>query len=82
MCSLSTAVLQLFFFLINIFSLQALTFELVQYLLNLLNGALKAVENPAATKAQIVKALKAMLRDLTYGVEVREAQFVFIYGAL
>ena len=70
------------FFKINIFSLQALTFELVQYLLNLLNGALKAVENPAATKAQIVKALKAMLRDLTYGVEVREAQFVFIYGAL
>ncbi|XP_020602579.1 dnaJ homolog subfamily C member 13-like, partial [Orbicella faveolata] len=34
---------------------QALSFELVQYLLNLLNGALKTVENPAATKAQIVK---------------------------
>ncbi|XP_068688282.1 dnaJ homolog subfamily C member 13-like [Montipora foliosa] len=47
---------------------QALQFELVQYLLGLLNGTLK-VENQAATKAQIVKALKAMLRDLTHGME-------------
>lgn len=51
---------------------QALKFELVQYLLNLLNGALKTVENPAATKAQIVKALKAMLRDLTHGEEINK----------
>ena len=48
--------------------------KLVQYLLNLLNGALKTVENPAATKAQIVKALKAMIRDLTHGEEVTNAQ--------
>lgn len=51
---------------------QALKFELVQYLLNLLNGALKTVENPAATKAQIVKALKAMIRDLTHGEEINK----------
>ena len=49
---------------------QALNYELVQYLLSLLDGALKEVENPAATKAQIVKALKAMLRDLQHGDEV------------
>lgn len=53
------------------FFVQALQFELVQYLLDLLNGTLK-VENPAGTKAQIVKALKAMIRDLTYGTEVEE----------
>lgn len=29
------------------------------------------MENQAATKAQIVKALKAMLRDLTHGDEVK-----------
>ena len=29
------------------------------------------MENQAATKAQIVKALKAMLRDLTHGMEVK-----------
>lgn len=50
---------------------QALQFELVQYLLGLLNGTLK-VENQAATKAQIVKALKAMLRDLTHGMEINK----------
>ena len=31
------------------------------------------MENQAATKAQIVKALKAMLRDLTHGDEVKGA---------
>ena len=51
--------------------MQALQFELVQYLLDLLNGTLK-VENPAGTKAQIVKALKAMIRDLTHGTEVKK----------
>ena len=49
---------------------QALEFELVQYLLGLLDSGLKC-ENPAAIKAQIVKALKAMLRDLTRGEEVK-----------
>lgn len=52
---------------------QALQYELVQYLLSLLSGTLKAVENQAATKAQIVKALKAMVRDLTHGIEVGES---------
>ena len=32
------------------------------------------MENPAATKAQIVKALKAMIRDLTHGEEVTKTQ--------
>lgn len=50
---------------------QALQFELVQYLLDLLNGTLK-VENPAGTKAQIVKALKEMIRDLTHGAEINK----------
>ena len=31
------------------------------------------MENQAATKAQIVKALKAMVRDLTHGDEVNGA---------
>ena len=34
------------------------------------------MENQAATKAQIVKALKAMLRDLTHGDEVKGAKKV------
>lgn len=34
------------------------------------------MENQAATKAQIVKALKAMLRDLTHGDEVKGANKV------
>lgn len=49
--------------------LQALKYELVQYLLQLLEGNLQ-VQNPAAIKAQIVKALKAMLRDLQLGEQV------------
>ncbi|TRY98042.1 hypothetical protein DNTS_004430 [Danionella cerebrum] len=52
---------------------QALRAGLVQYLLELLEGAavLESLENPAATKAQIVKALKAMTRSLTLGEQVR-----------
>jgi len=30
------------------------------------------VENPAATKAQIVKALKAMIRDIAHGEEINK----------
>jgi DnaJ family protein C protein 13 len=50
--------------------LQALEADLVQYLLGLLEGRLEALENPAMTKAQIVKALKAMCRSLLHGSSV------------
>ena len=43
---------------------------MVQYLLGLLEGRLEALENPAMTKAQIVKALKAMSRSLVHGDRV------------
>ena len=55
---------------------QALKYELIQYLLQLLEGSLQ-VPNQAAVKAQIVKALKAMLRDLQLGEQV--CSFVVIY---
>lgn len=51
---------------------QALKSDLVPFLLRLLEGGLEAVDNPAATKAQIVKALKAMQRSLTHGERVTE----------
>ncbi|KAL8571849.1 DnaJ subfamily C member 13 [Nucella lapillus] len=51
---------------------QALKAELVPFLLRLLEGGLEAVESPAATKAQIVKALKAMQRSLQFGEQVNE----------
>nr|XP_014352446.1 PREDICTED: dnaJ homolog subfamily C member 13 [Latimeria chalumnae] len=52
---------------------QALKADLVPYLLRLLEGAgLENLENPAATKAQIVKALKSMNRSLHYGEQVNE----------
>lgn len=43
---------------------------MVPYLLNILEGRLDIVENPATTKAQIVKALKAMTRSLLLGEKV------------
>uniref|UniRef100_A0A1A8JGA7 DnaJ (Hsp40) homolog, subfamily C, member 13 n=1 Tax=Nothobranchius kuhntae TaxID=321403 RepID=A0A1A8JGA7_NOTKU len=52
---------------------QALRVELVPYLLRLLEGiGLETLENPSATKAQIVKALKSMTRSLQYGEQVNE----------
>ncbi|XP_078270124.1 dnaJ homolog subfamily C member 13 isoform X5 [Rhinoraja longicauda] len=52
---------------------QGLKMELVPYLLQLLEGVgLENVENPAATKAQIVNALKSMTRSLQYGEQVNE----------
>lgn len=48
---------------------QALESDLVPYLLSLLDGCLE-VENPAMTKAQIVKTLKAMVRSQLYGERV------------
>lgn len=45
---------------------------LIAYLLSLLDGNnLKAVKNSPSVKAQIVKALKAMLRSMEYGEQVR-----------
>ncbi|XP_058231751.1 dnaJ homolog subfamily C member 13-like isoform X4 [Hemibagrus wyckioides] len=52
---------------------QALRVELVPYLLKLLEGVgLETVDNPSATKAQIVKALKSMTRSLQFGEQVNE----------
>ncbi|XP_077081132.1 dnaJ homolog subfamily C member 13 isoform X1 [Siphateles boraxobius] len=52
---------------------QALRVELVPYLLKLLEGiGLETLENPSATKAQIVKALKSMTRSLQFGEQVNE----------
>lgn len=43
---------------------------MVPYLLNILEGRLDVIENPATAKAQIVKALKAMTRSLLLGEKV------------
>ncbi|XP_039609400.1 dnaJ homolog subfamily C member 13 isoform X3 [Polypterus senegalus] len=52
---------------------QALKADLVPYLLKLLEGiGLESLDNPAAIKAQIVKALKSMTRSLQYGEQVNE----------
>uniref|UniRef100_A0A3B4AIL1 Uncharacterized protein n=1 Tax=Periophthalmus magnuspinnatus TaxID=409849 RepID=A0A3B4AIL1_9GOBI len=52
---------------------QALRVDLVPYLLKLLEGiGLETLDNPSATKAQIVKALKSMTRSLQYGEQVNE----------
>lgn len=49
---------------------QALDIDLVNFLLNLLENRMEYVENPSKVKAQIVKALKAMSRSLSYGDRV------------
>jgi len=49
---------------------QALKVEMVDFLVRLLETGLETLENSAATKAQIVKALKSMQRSLKYGEEV------------
>ncbi|XP_069504815.1 dnaJ homolog subfamily C member 13 isoform X2 [Ambystoma mexicanum] len=52
---------------------QALKVDLVPYLLRLLEGqGLENLDSPSATKAQIVKALKSMMRSLQYGEQVNE----------
>jgi len=43
---------------------------MIPYLLNILEGRLDIAENPATTKAQIVKALKAMTKSLLLGEKV------------
>lgn len=50
---------------------QALEAKLVPYLLQLLEGKLEAVSNPAATKAQIVQALKSLSDSLHYGEQIK-----------
>ena len=50
--------------------LQAVDSDLVPYLLKLLGDGLTGLENPAATKAQIVKSLKAMQTCLQHGEKV------------
>jgi DnaJ family protein C protein 13 len=49
---------------------QALQFDFINYLLKLLKDGLDHVEYSSACKAHIVKALKAMARDLARGEEV------------
>ena len=50
--------------------MQALKTETIPFLVGLLETGLEAVDNMAATKAQIVKALKAMQLSLKYGEQV------------
>ncbi|XP_046608377.1 dnaJ homolog subfamily C member 13 isoform X1 [Neodiprion virginianus] len=49
---------------------QALEAQMVPYLLTLLEGRLDTIDNPGTTKAQIVKALKAMTRSLLLGEKI------------
>lgn len=49
---------------------QALDAQMVPYLLTLLEGRLDSIDNPGTTKAQIVKALKAMSRSILLGEKV------------
>lgn len=51
---------------------QALRVDLVKFLLTILDSPLTGVKNASGTKAQIVKALKAMLKDLNYGEQVNQ----------
>ena len=57
-------------------SFQALTAELPQFLLTLLESPLEECDSPAAAKAQIVKALKSMETDLSNGEVVRTGVLV------
>lgn len=43
---------------------------MVPFLLNILENRIDILENPATTKAQIVKALKAMTRSFSLGDKV------------
>jgi len=52
--------------------MQALKTETIQFLVGLLETGLESVENMAATKAQIVKAIKAMQLSLKYGEQVMQ----------
>ncbi|XP_056011194.1 dnaJ homolog subfamily C member 13-like isoform X2 [Ostrea edulis] len=49
---------------------QAIKTDLVPFLLKLLEGGLETLDKPAATKAQIVKALKSMQRSFQFGEQI------------
>ncbi|XP_055340824.1 dnaJ homolog subfamily C member 13-like [Paramacrobiotus metropolitanus] len=49
---------------------QALSCDLIPFLLNLLGSPLEFIPNPAGIKAHIVKALKSMAKSLTHGEKV------------
>lgn len=49
---------------------QAIDVDLINFLLNLLESRMDYIENPSKTKAQIVKALKAMTRSLLFGDKI------------
>jgi len=58
--------------------------ETISFLVQLLETGLESQEKPAATKAQIVKALKAMLSSLRYGEQVNSLRYktlgeIFLY---
>ncbi|VDN50229.1 unnamed protein product [Dracunculus medinensis] len=52
---------------------QILSSEIINYLLDLLRGKMTGVTNPAAAKAEIVDALKALCLDLQFGEEIQAA---------
>lgn len=51
----------------NFIIFQALDADLISYLVGLLDGRLDGVEGSARAKAQIVKALKTMSSNVSYG---------------
>lgn len=51
---------------------QAVRSDLIKFLLNILDSPLTGIKNSSGTKAQIVKALKAMIRDTNYGEQVNQ----------
>ena len=56
------------------FVAQALKCELIDYLLKLLETNMNGVDKPASVKAQIVKALKAMLNSVQHLTQVRKRE--------
>ena len=50
---------------------QTLKTDMIPFLVGLLDRGLDAQESPAAIKAQIVKAIKAMQTSFKYGDEVK-----------
>lgn len=44
---------------------------MIEYLLKLLESSMERIDKPASVKAQIVKALKAMLNSTNYLSQVR-----------
>ena len=53
-----------------VFCFQALSVELVTFMVRLLETGLESVPKASSAKAHIVRALKSMLKSLKYGEEV------------